>query len=201
MSVFDARAATWDADPHRRALAEAIVAAIQADLPADPGRRLLDVGCGTGLIGLPLAVDAASALGVDLSAGMVERFTAKAAAAGLAHVHGEVRDLVADPLPAGSVDLAVSAMAFHHIADTAAMLAAIAAALAPGGRVAIADLELEDGSFHAEAVPHPGFDPAAFARLLTAAGLRDARSRRVFIMARPDRPRPYPVFLATAVRP
>jgi 2-polyprenyl-3-methyl-5-hydroxy-6-metoxy-1,4-benzoquinol methylase len=201
MSTFDAKAATWDADPHRRRLAQEVVDGIVALVPWRAGLRLLDVGCGTGLVGLPLAASAASVLGVDLSAGMVERFTAKASAAGLVQVRGEVRDLIAAPLPAASIDLAVSAMAFHHIPDTAAMLGAIVAALAPGGWVAIADLEREDGSFHDEAVPHLGFEPGILAGLMTAAGLEQVRTQRVHVMVRPDRPRTYPVFLAVGRRP
>lgn len=201
MADFDARAATWDHDPHRRALAQAVVAAIETAIPPHPGRRILDVGCGTGLIGLPLAGGATSLLGVDLSAGMVARFTAKAAAAGIANAHGEVRDLAATPLPEGSVDLAVSAMAFHHIPDTAAMLAAIARALAPDGWIAVADLETEDGSFHDEPVPHLGFAPATFTDLMRGAGFADVGMRRVHVMQRPDRPRAYPIFLAWARRP
>ena len=76
------------------------------------------------------------------------------------------------------------------------MLAAIVAALAPGGWLAIADLEREDGSFHDEPVPHLGFVPAEFATLLTGAGLVEVRSQRVFVMERADRPRSYPIFLA-----
>lgn len=195
-STFDAKAATWDENPHRRALAQAIVAGVIATVPFRPGLRLLDVGCGTGLVGLPLSGGAASVLGVDLSAGMVDRFTAKAAAAGLPRVRAEVRDLIAQPLPAGSVDVVVSAMAFHHIPDTTGMLAAVVAALAPGGWLAVADLEREDGSFHDEPVPHPGFDPPSFAGLLGRAGLGGVRAQRVFVMERADRPRSYPIFLA-----
>ncbi len=200
-SPFDAKAATWDENPHRRVLAQAIVAGIVADVPLAVGLRVLDVGCGTGLVGLPLAHTAASLLGVDLSAAMVDRFAAKAAAAGLAQVRAEVRDLAADPLPERSVDLAVSAMAFHHIFDTAGMLASVVQALDAGGWLAVADLETEDGSFHDELVPHQGFDPAGFAAEMTAAGLADVRTRRVFVMERPDRSRPYPIFLAGGRRP
>lgn len=200
MSPFDAKAATWDEDPRRRALAQDVVAAIAAAVPLRQGLRLLDIGCGTGLVGLPLAGGAASVLGVDLSAGMVQRFAAKAAAAGLAQVRGEVRDLVASPLPPASIDLAVSAMAFHHIPDVAAMLRAAAAVLATGGWLAVADLEREDGSFHDEPVPHPGFEPAWFAAAMADAGFTAVQVRTAHVMERPDRPRRYPVFLAIGRR-
>ena len=107
MNRFDILAAAWDDQPHRQALAKAVVAAIAARIPIGPGTRLLDLGCGTGLIGLPLAVGAGPTLGLDTSAGMVARFTAKAAALGLDQVRGEVRDLAAAPLPAASLEVAV----------------------------------------------------------------------------------------------
>lgn len=199
--LFDAKAATWDDDPQRRALAMDIVAAIRRRVPLAAGQRLLDLGCGTGLIGLPLAASTGALLGVDLSAGMVARFRAKAAGAGLAGVAAEVRDLVADPLPPASIDLAVSAMAFHHIEAIGPMLAAVARCLAPGGWLAVADLETEDGSFHDQPVPHPGFDPAAFLAAMAAAGLAAVAQERVHILRRPPSGRGYPIFLALARRP
>lgn len=195
MPTFDEKSVVWDADPLRRHLAQNIVAALRSAIPLQPDIRLLDVGCGTGLISLPLAKDVASVLGVDLSSGMVERFTAKALSAGLTTVRGEVRDLVATPLPAQSVDLVVSAMAFHHIPDTTAMLTSLFATLAPGAWIAIADLESEDGSFHDEPVPHHGFDPALFAQLLLEIGYTAVHSQRVCCMERPKLGRSFPIFL------
>jgi ubiquinone/menaquinone biosynthesis C-methylase UbiE len=50
---------------------------------AGPGARLLEVGVGTGRIALPLHRRGRRVVGVDLSLPMLERYRAKAAAAGL----------------------------------------------------------------------------------------------------------------------
>jgi cyclopropane fatty-acyl-phospholipid synthase-like methyltransferase len=199
MSPFDAKAATWDEEPRRREMAQALVAAILRHVGLRPGLRLLDIGCGTGLIGLPLASVTGSLLGTDLSPGMLDRFNAKAHAAGLPEVRGELRDLAREPLPPDSIDLAVSAMAFHHIPDTAAMLRAVAGCLAPGGTLAIADLEREDGSFHDDAVPHLGFEPPAMLAAMTLAGLQPVAVETVYHLVKAGRS--YPIFLAVARRP
>jgi predicted TPR repeat methyltransferase len=198
---FDAKAATWDEEPRRRAMAMAVVAAIAQQIPLASGQRLLDVGCGTGLIGLPLAAITGSVLGVDLSVGMVAKFTAKARTAQQVGVRAEVRHLIESPLPPASIDVAVSAMAFHHIDNVDQMLSSIAGCLVPGGWLAIADLESEDGSFHDEPVPHLGFDPAAFVTRMQQAGLVAVSQGRVHVMQKPPGGRSYPIFLAVARKP
>ncbi|WP_255149364.1 class I SAM-dependent methyltransferase [Halorarius halobius] len=77
---------------------------------------VLDLGCGTGAIGLALAADAGRVLGRDISEGMMEQAREKAAAAGLENVafeYGEFRD----PQVAEPVDVVVSNFAMHHLSD------------------------------------------------------------------------------------
>jgi predicted TPR repeat methyltransferase len=200
-TTFDAKAATWDEEPRRRAMAMDVVASIAQQIPLTPGQRLLDVGCGTGLIGLPLAAITDSVLGVDLSVEMVARFTAKARTAQQVGVRAEVRNLIASPLPPASIDVAVSAMAFHHIDNVDQMLSSIAGCLVPGGWLAIADLESEDGTFHDEPVPHLGFDPTVFLARMQQAGLTPLSQDRVHVMQKPPGGRNYPIFLAVAKKP
>jgi hypothetical protein len=87
----------------------------------------------------------------------------------------------------------------HHVEDTAAALAAMRALLATGGRIAVADLDTEDGSFHtaeAEGIHHQGFDRGDLGRLAEAAGFADIAFRTATTIE--DEGRRYPLFLLTA---
>ena len=74
--------------------------------------------------------------------------------------------------------------------------------LAPGGRIALADLDAEDGSFHgpdAPGVHHLGFDRAELAAKLEAAGFAEVRFADA---ARSEKNgRAYSVFIAAARKP
>lgn len=99
------------------------------------------------------------------------------------------------------VDLIVSAMAMHHVEDTAHLMRTLYAHVAPGGRVALADLDVEKGDFHppgAEGVFHRGFDRAALTAHMTAAGFVDVVFETACTVDKEGTR--YSVFLATASR-
>ena len=201
-SAFDARAQTWDDDPRRVRLAESIFAALEQAVPLRTDMVALDYGAGTGLLALALAPRVRRVLAVDSSQGMLAVLARKAQAAGLAHVDVRRADFAQDPLPAGPFDLVASALTLHHVADVDALFRTFFALLAPGGFLALADLDAEDGSFHganAAGVHHLGFDREALGRQLGAAGFAAVRFADA---ARSDKNgRAYPVFLATARKP
>jgi len=111
-------------------------------------------------------------------------------------------DLAADLPPGPPFDLTVSLLVLHHVADTEAALRAIHALLAPGGRIALLDLDAEDGSFHdadAVGIHHHGFDRAAIIRKAEAAGFIDLQARTATEVERDGRA--YPLFLLTGRKP
>jgi len=96
----------------------------------------------------------------------------------------------------GEFDLVVSSMTLHHVADLTTLFARFHAHLRPGGRVAVADLDREDGTFHTPDVTdvfHLGFDRAELKAQLSHAGFDDLTDATAFVDRRNDRD--YPVFL------
>lgn len=201
MSTFDERAREWDTQ-ERRERAEGVADAIRANVPLTPTTRTVDVGAGTGLLGLALADDIGDLVLAEPSEGMREVIAEKLAASGRGDVTAIPFDLTAGPPPGEAFDLAISLLVLHHVADTATALAAIRVLLAPGGRIAIADLDSEDGTFHdpdAEGIHHLGFDRAKLGELARDAGFVDVEFRTAIEIVEDDRH--YPVFLLLGRNP
>lgn len=198
MSEFDAKAATWDLDAMKVARARTVGKAIGDQVPL-AGRRVLEYGCGTGLLGFVLQPEAAQVTLADTSEGMLDVLRGKIAATGATNMRPLRLDLMADALPAERFGLVCSLMTLHHIPDTPGILKRFHEVLEPGGWVALADLDTEDGSFHGPAVTdvHLGFDRAALARQYAEAGFVDIRFETVFTIQRDTGagPRDFPVFL------
>jgi 2-polyprenyl-3-methyl-5-hydroxy-6-metoxy-1,4-benzoquinol methylase len=66
---FDEKAAEWDANPARVALARAVVDSIRAAVPLRPDVRVLDFGAGTGLVSLGLLPFVGEVTAMDASDG------------------------------------------------------------------------------------------------------------------------------------
>lgn len=200
---FDAKARQWDENPVFQERGLRIAQAIRQDVPLSPRMRVLDYGCGTGLLSFPLKDELGAILMADSSAGMLEVLAGKIAAQGVTNMTPVKLDLLADPLPAERFDLIATSMTLHHVPDTGHILRIFHDLLQPGGYLCIADLDREDGSFHGiEVDVHHGFDRADMGRRAEQAGFSDVRFQTVFSIAkeRDGITRDYPVFLMTARR-
>jgi 2-polyprenyl-3-methyl-5-hydroxy-6-metoxy-1,4-benzoquinol methylase len=198
---FDTAASTWDEEPRRVKLASDIGAAIKEAVPLSADWDGMDFGCGTGLLTLDLAPALHSVVGMDSSLGMVDRLTAKCSAAGIKNTRAIRCNLEQGELPVGQFHLITSAMTLHHIPEIAPLLGSLRGLLHPGGWVALADLETEDGSFHEDqtGVFHHGFSREELEGFLTQAGFASISVRRATTMHKGEHL--YPVLLAVAVNP
>ncbi len=206
-AYFDERAADWDQNPMRIERAVAVAGAIRARIALTPSTCALEYGCGTGL--LSFALQQGGPLGqitlADNSAGMLAVLEGKICAAGLeTQMHPLRLDLACDALPEQRFDLIYTLLTLHHIRETGPILTAFFQLLNPGGWLALADLDLEDGSFHEEPFDgHTGFDREEMRTALAGLGFGAIAFDTAYIIPkmRAGQPRSYPVFLATACKP
>jgi 2-polyprenyl-3-methyl-5-hydroxy-6-metoxy-1,4-benzoquinol methylase len=173
---FDAAAAGWDEEPRRVKLAQEVVTAICRELPLAAEMEALDYGCGSGLVTLGLQPFVGRITGADSSQGMLEVLKRKVQERGITNVAAKFIDLEQQRLD-GSYDLIVSSMTMHHVQDVAAIIGSLVQILNPGGWLALADLESEEGGFHDDptGVYHRGFDREFFRSECSINSLTDVR--------------------------
>ena len=200
-SRFDQAAATWDDNPNRVELATAVAQAMAGAIPLAPQMQIMDFGSGTGLIARALAAKVASITAADTSSQMLTILEAKAKTAGLTGVKPLLLEPDYESHGNAAYDAIVSSMVLHHVKDLERLVEQLARWCRPGGWVALADLEPEDGTFHRDdsEVVHHGIDPQALASQFESFGFTTQSIRTVHTIRRPPAegaaPRDYPVFL------
>ncbi|NTU45296.1 MAG: class I SAM-dependent methyltransferase [Chlorobiaceae bacterium] len=205
---FNNEAALWDSDPRRRALAEAVAAALIARCTPGKAMQALEAGCGTGLVTMAISPLVKQLTAIDTSQEMLSILQDKIRSLEVSNIETALLDLSSPSVTferEQSFDLIYSSMTLHHIRDTAGFLCRIATLLAPGGTIAIADLEREDGHFHdnPDEEVHHGFDRTELTKLMNAAGLQDVSFDTIYTVSKKSsegKTTEYPVFLCTATK-
>lgn len=132
---FNRRADSWDehGDARRKEVSERIV----RGLGIRPGSRVLDAGCGTGLI-IPWLLEAVGEDGhvtaLDIAERMLVIAREKHRGPNLEYIHA---DIVDTPFLDGSFDEVVCHNCFPHVADKRGAAEEIFRVLKPGGRVTV----------------------------------------------------------------
>jgi SAM-dependent methyltransferase len=112
---------------------------LQAGARIQPNERVLDVGCGNGVSTRDAARSASSggAVGMDLSAAMLDLARSTAAAEGLANVEFVQGDAQAYAFDEASFDVVISRFGVMFFADPTAAFTNVFQAVTPGGRLAL----------------------------------------------------------------
>lgn len=193
---FDKAARTWNDKSRRIQLGLAVADGIINGVSLNGDEQALEFGCGTGLVGLEVAPHVGHLTAVDSSSEMIAVLTENAASRGIGNITPVCRELSRPEDLPGVYDLIFTSMVLHHIPDIQALIDLFAAWCAPGGRLVIADLDTEDGSFHSDmtGVVHKGIDRDELASQLEKAGFTVESIGTVHEVARGNG-NTYPMFL------
>jgi malonyl-CoA O-methyltransferase len=128
---FGARAASYE---DHAGLQRAVAERLARLLPPLASPRVLELGCGTGLLSRHLLARYPGGAFVltDLAPSMVEQCRRNLASAGRGHVSFEVMD-AARPTAEGPFDLIATSMTLHWLVDPAAAVNKLCGRLRPGG--------------------------------------------------------------------
>ncbi|WP_281950480.1 class I SAM-dependent DNA methyltransferase [Nitrosophilus kaiyonis] len=177
MSRFDNVAKEWDKNKRRVDLAKTVADNIKKIVPIKKDFKILDFGCGTGLLSYNFENDVKEIVGIDLSSKMVEEFNKKSKSKKIKAYCKDIENLDE------KFDLIISSMTFHHIKDIEKIGKILKDRLNKDGYLCIADLESEDGTFHDkgnEGVYHFGFDIENLSKIFSKIGFKLINKNRVY---------------------
>jgi tRNA (cmo5U34)-methyltransferase len=204
MNEFDQKAQEWDKNKMHLERTIAVAGLLQKIIPLRPNMKAMEFGAGTGLLSFYLKDRFSEITLVDSSGEMLKMAEQKMGKDDHLKFKTLLLNLEMEDYTGNPFDIIYSQMVLHHVMDTDAILRKFYHLLMPGGILAIADLYLEDGSFHdGDTNVHHGFDPDKLTEILIKQGFRKIKIAPCFVIRKEvsvELIKEYPVFLMTTYR-
>lgn len=144
--------------------------------------RILDIGCGPGIVAAALATEAKEVIAFDLTPAMIHRTRLRCIEAKLTNVQFVVGHAEKIPLNNTIFDVVMTRLTFHHFSNPVAVSSEIVRVLRPNGKIVIVDIvsseDPEEAKLHnaLEILRDPShvrmFSPSEFKALVESAGLK-----------------------------
>lgn len=190
---FDAHARQWDVLAREVLPTAAYRSTLLAAVPE--GGCLVEVGVGTGKLLAELRQRAATVIGIDNSAPMLEEAGRQVLLEGLTEIDLRLGDMAHLPVPDRGADTAVLNMVLHHAPQPLTVLAEVRRILRPDGTLLIADFCRHEAEWARERLADQwlGFEVPELTAWLRQAGFHPEPAQMVV-----GRGLELPVFILTA---
>ncbi len=178
MDYFKNKADEWDT-PMKREMAEKFTTELLNNFPLSKSHKIMDYGCGTGLVREVIYLDPSEAM-----IGILRQKLDALKDFGRTIITGDVYSY-----NQRDIDLVTTLMALHHVEDIEGSLKHISQnILKQNGVIVIGDLREEDGSFHnGDKIPHNGFNTDKLELQLKNAGFEIDKTYTYNIMNKQEK--------------
>jgi ubiquinone/menaquinone biosynthesis C-methylase UbiE len=202
---FEKAAIMWDSDPNRLNMTKAIAQAMKSRLNPNGTELLLDYGTGTGLIALQLYNSVKKVIAVDSAKNMLAILREKLEDREIVSIEPLEWSIDKDFQKLPLFDIITVSMTLHHIQDTMLAASVFYLLLHPGGKIAIADLDPDNGEFHEPGIAeHEGFDRDKLGEIFRNAGFTEVQFDDIAtitkLSSKTKIPKEFSIFLMTAQR-
>lgn len=174
---FEMIAHTYDT-PERLQVARAAADAIGEYLDNTKGKKAIDFGCGTGLVGLNLLEDFQSMLFLDTSQSMIDQIKEKINLHHIPNAETLCFDFEKDNLSDLRADCIFMSQVLLHIEDFKPVLKKLYDVLNPGGHLMIIDFNKNEEII--SDLVHNGFDQEELAGVMAELKYKNIRSKTFY---------------------
>jgi tRNA (cmo5U34)-methyltransferase len=200
---FEKALMRWDKEPGRLSMTHKI-AQVMLNRTSPRGTEvLLDYGTGTGLIALEFYHSVKKIIAVDTSKDMLTFLQKKLNADSITTIEPLEWSIGNDLQKLPSFDIIIVSLTLHHVMDTALAAEVFYSLLNPGGTIAVADLDPDNGESHgSEMTVHNGFVRENLREIFKKAGFTNIQFDNVATLTKVSSKtreiKDFPIFLMIA---